>query len=432
MNKYFLICSIIILAGCTGKQKPIVQEKDFQSLLTTAKPNTQLQIIQTDIKFWSERLNKNRDDISSQVKLASLYNKRFQYSGAIADVQLSDRYYFAANQLQKHFGSGLYRSLAANCVTQHKFKEADLYLDSSASMGDDIYLTRLQQFDVKMELGQYYMAENILKAFAYKNTFDYYLRLAKLEDHKGNGAKSIQLMEQALAKALETKNEHFILWVKTNLADMYGHHNRIAEAYRIYLDVLNSDAYYYHAWKGIAWVAFSADKNTATAKQILYWLKKNHPIPDYDLLLAEIADFEKNIPAKEMYMSLYLKEVSNPSYGNMYNKYVFALMSDEQHNFSEALRIAQTEVSNRPTPQSYDLLAWTYYKTGHLEEANKIATSRLINQNYEPNGLFHLGVLFKYAGNKNLAKNYLKQALESSFELGPHVTAEIKKELKTL
>lgn len=433
MKKIFpIIICCISLFSCTNDSVKIADEKDFSSLLLTVLPNRHLQLLEMDMNFWSSRLQKNNSDLGAQLKMASLYNRLFQYRGNINDVHISDSLYHAANNLQKHFGSGIYRSLAANCVTQHQFKQADLYLDTAAAMGDDRFLTSLQQFDVKMELGQYNQAEKILNSFQYKNSFEYYIRSSKLEDHKGHAEESMHMMEKALAEMESAKNEHLILWVKTNLADMYGHHNKVEDAYRLYLSVIHTDPHYYQAWKGIAWIAFSHDRNTSTAKKILGWLKANHPVPDYDLLLAEIASFENDLTAKNNYITSFINEVSKPAYGDMYNKYLFAMLTDEQQNYTAAMHIAETEVNNRPTPQSYDLLAWAIFKKGNAAEAAQIARAQVIKRTFEPTALFHTGVVLKYSGNKNLAKEYLTIALESSFELGPLVTNEIKQELKTL
>jgi hypothetical protein len=428
----FILCCILLSVACSEKKQPVVEQEKITAIMNQSKSANGLSTIEADMKFWNDRLTKTKDDMSSQIKLASLYNQRFQYSGDINDVHRSDSLYHAANQLQKRFSSGIYRSLAGNCITQHQFLQAERYLDTAAKMGDDMYLTRLQQFDVKLELGNYYQAEAILSAFRHKNNFDYYIRAAKLEDHKGNSEASINFMEKAFVDIKESKKDQLLPWIKTNLADMYGHNNRISESYELYMDVVKNHPDYYHAWKGIAWIAYSHDKNTTLAKNILRWLQEQHPVPDYDLLLSEIAAFEKNTQAKNNYLASFVDKVSNPAYGDMYNKYLFTIMSDELNNQSTAMAIAQKELSNRPTPQSYELYAWSLYKNGEVNEAVKIAESRIINKTFEPDALYHIGLLLKKAGNQKLAKQYLSEALESSFELGPVTTNEIKAELKRL
>jgi hypothetical protein len=431
-KSFIILCCTVLLAACSKNSEPVVQEEKIMALLEQETSAKALETIAADMKFWNDRLATTVDDMSSQIKLASLYNQRFQYSGRISDIHKSDSLYHVANRLQKRFSSGIYRSLASNCVTQHQFIQADRYLDTAATMGDDMYLTRLQQFDVKLELGNYNQAEAILNAFRHKNNFDYYTRASKLEDHKGNSEASISFMEKAYTDIKASKKDQLLPWVKTNLADMYGHNNRISESYQLYTEVVKDHPDYYHAWKGIAWIAYSHDKNTTFAKKILLWLQEQHPIPDYDLMLSEIAAFEQNNQAKNQYLASFVDKVSNPAYGDMYNKYLFTIMSDELNDRSAAMTIAQKEISNRPTPQSYELFAWSLYKNGQVEEAVKIAESRIINKTFEPDALYHIGLLLKKSGRPKLAKQYLTEALESSFELGPVTTNEIKAELKTL
>ena len=428
-----IACWFSFLFACSTKNNAVVQEEIITNLMEQKSASTSSEVLKADMQFWTKRLEeKGNDDVVAQIKLAGLYSRRFQYSGNINDVHQSDSLYRIANQIQHKFGSGVYRSLAANCVTQHKFLQADLYLDSAAIMGDDLYFTKLQQFDVKLELGQMKEAEAILNSLRSKTNFDYYSRAAKLEDHKGNSDVSISFMEKAYADVLESKNEQLLLWVKTNLADMYGHNNHIQESYQLYTEVIKENPDYFHAWKGIAWIAYSNDKNTTLAKKILIWLQEKHPVPDYDLLLSEIAAFEQNNEAKNSYLASFIDKVSNPAYGDMYNKYMFSILSDELNDPKAAMKIAQTEINNRPTPQSYELFAWALYKNGQLNEATRIAQSRIINKTFEPDALFHIGLLLKQSGDKTAAKQYLTEALESSFELGPLVTNEIKQELKTL
>ena len=427
----FLIAGLVFISGTGCKKSGVVQQDEIAVYLEPSA-NQKLENIETDISFWSGKLEYIKDDLASQIKLGSLFSRRFQYSGNINDILTSDSFYLAAHQLQKLFGSGTYRSLAMNCVTQHQFKEAAVYLDSAFQKGDDKYVTLLQQFDVAIELGEYLRAATILQQFKYKNTFEYYIREAKLMDHKGEAEASMSAMEKAMTKAKDSKNEELILWAKSNLADMYGHQNKIRESYQLYLEVLQEDPHYYHAIKGIAWIAYSHDKNTILARKIIKHLQSIHPVPDYDFLMAEIATYENNAVEKKFYTDRFLQAVSNPAYGDMYNKYVFSIMSDELNNFSSALRIANTEVNNRPTPQSYDLLAWAYYKNNQLQQAELTANNFVVKRNHEPDALFHLGVIYMHSGNKELAKKYLTEAKESSYELGPVAAKEIESYLQQL
>lgn len=421
-------------ASCKNNLQPVTNSLDYEKYMhfTTADSMPSLQRLNADISFWKNRINNNPDDAVAKASLAGLYSSRFKSAGDINDIHTSDSLYLDANSLFKTNSSSVYKSLATNCVTQHKFKQAKLYLDTALVMGDDRYITYLMKYDVAMELGNLYEARSSLAHIANKNDFNYLIREAKLLDHEGKLDDAIKKMELANQKAIESKKESLTFWAKSNLGDMYGHANRYKEAYQCYLDLLEKKPDYLYALKGIAWLAFSHDKNTTEAKRILNYLAQLHPVPDYDLLLAEISAYEKDKISEEKYLNSFITAVSDTRYGDMYNKYVFYLSMDEKKDPGKALEIAEKEVNNRPTSESYDLLAWAYYNTGRKNEALRIAKNFVENHSYEPEALYHLGVMYADAGNTKKAKQYMKEAKESAFELGPDLAAQIRYALQRL
>ena len=54
-----------------------------------------------------------------------------------------------------------------------------------------------------------------------------------------------------------------------------------------------------------------------------------------------------------------------------------------------------------------------------------VAVDRLENKTVEPEALYHLGMMYASVDQKK-SKAYLKEALKSSFELGPIVTEKIE------
>jgi tetratricopeptide (TPR) repeat protein len=410
----------------------VTDAKDYMAYLQNDGASAGgLKFIDAEIAYWLQRLQKNPEDMVSELKIAKLYSSRYHYSGNIAEIKKSDSLYKKVNLLQSKSGSGVYRSLAANCITQHQFKQAQLYLDSALAMGDDKILSLQQQFDVALELGDEALAKGILYKTGGKNDFSYLIRKARYSDHaEGNLDEAISTMETALDKIIELDNKELYCWAKTNLGDMYSHANMFTDAYRCYTDVLKKDDHYYHALKGIAWLSFSHDKDTEAAKKILNWLQQNHPVPDYELMLAQIAAYENDTAAEKIHIDKFIAEVQRPTYGDMYNKYLFYLYSDKLNNPDMAMKIALTEVNNRPTGESYNLLCWAYYKKGNLEQALQTAKQHVENKCFEPDAVYHLGVIHKAAGEAAKAKKYLKEAGESSYELGPWYAEQIKKALQ--
>jgi tetratricopeptide (TPR) repeat protein len=430
-----LLWIVLIYNACsTQPSKPVTNAADYNKYLYLKDGDTArgLKTIDGEIAFWSTRFEKMPDDLVAQSKVAGLYGRRFMLSGNIKEVHIADSIYRIANRLQSKSSSGTFRSLAANCITQHQFRQARLYIDSALILGDDKFLTVLMNFDVCLELGDIAGARKSLESLTDKNAFEYLIRQAKMFDHEGDLESAIKVMETAFSKIKDNGTPSLYCWAKSNLGDMYSHANRFSDAYAAYLDVLAIDPDYYHCLKGIAWLAFSKDNNIAAARNILTYLSKYHPIPDYDLMLAEIAAYENNPLANEQSIGKFINATNNPLYGDMYNKYLFHLYADELKNTEKAFQIAQIEVNNRPTPQSYDLLAWAYYKKGAIEQARAIAKLHVENQYFEPEGIYHLGIIYKAAGDRKKAKQYLYEAKKSGFEVGPSLVKEIEKEIETI
>ena len=427
---YSLLLYVIIFNSCKNK-KNIVNTGDYNQYMQ-ATSSTKLAEIDTELKFWTDRVKKNPEDLASQSKIAGLTSRRFSFSGNIAEVHIADSLFREINKINKSFTSGTYRALAANDITQHKFREAGAFIDSALKMGDDKYMSVLMEIDIAMELGDIYRARTALASLKDKTDFAYLVRSAKMHDHIGEGEEAISILKQALKNLNPEFDKANYIWAKTNLGDWLGHNNHFAESYQSYLDALKVEPENHHALKGIAWLAFAHDKNTAEAKRILTYLMKVHPVPDYKLMMGEIAAFENNTAEKEKYWNEFIAEVSDPLYGDMYNKYVFNLQADELKNYKEALRIAQREVDNRPTALSYDMLAYSLYKNGDIEKANSIVKSYVAKKCFEPFSIYHQGLIYKAAGDKKKAEKNLKLAAESEFELGPLKSSIIQKELSAI
>ena len=58
--------------------------------------------------------------------------------------------------------------------------------------------------------------------------------------------------------------------------------------------------------------------------------------------------------------------------------------ADEYGDFDKAINIAQSEISERPTPASYFLLAWIYSKQGDNRKAIEIIKNNVEDKTFDP------------------------------------------------
>lgn len=428
MKKLYSLLIISLLAfSCQRQHQNIVDKADYNNLIES--PQARGADINTEIDFWTKRTSKSPNSYLNISQLARLYSQRFRADGAIEDIHKSDSLYHQVLKLNPFNNASTFRALSANAVTKHQFIKAKDYALAALKEGEDQAASYYMLFDALMELGEFPSARAALNRQKSKTSFDYLARASKLADHDGDLNQAISLMEKAYDRVKSDKSVYS--WSISNLGDMYGHAGRIEDSYQAYIKVLNHNPQHWHSWKGLAWINFAHDNNMEEAKRILKHIDSKSNDPQIKLMLAEIAEFEGNLDEALSLKKNYYAEASSESYFGMHNKYLILLESEDLSMTEAAIARASSEQEKRPTPQVYDLLAWSYLQHGNPEKALALAESFVEGKSFEPEVLYHLGVIYKTNGQKRKGNSYLKEALESEFELGPLTTERIRENLKS-
>lgn len=421
LKKVFPFIFLVVLFSCDSET--VVNPKDYSAYLET-RINTEN--LHSDMQFWSNKLEATPNQYPYLAQRASAYTTIFDTTGEIEYLIQAEEDLLKAVEMTNHKNSAYLKSLAANYISQHRFKEALDLLKQAEAIGDNLSGTKKMLFDVYLELGDYILAEAYLKDIKNPSDFDYLIRLAKWEDYKGNLELAIKHMESAQDIAESSNLNQMRQWSYTNLADFYGHAGAIEKSYQNYLKALALDPHNAYAKKGIAWILYSFEDNPEEALKILNHISTYHKAPDYDLLRAEIAEYNNDLSLKSKALHHYDNAVRNSLYGDMYNAYNVMVYNDEMLLPEHAIEIAQREVHNRPTPASYDLLAWSYYKKGDIKKAISIVDDYVFEKTFEPNVLYHIAEIFKAAGRTSEIIPIKAELLESSFELGPMMERKIQ------
>mgnify|MGYP000038281025 CR=1 FL=1 len=424
---YILAFSLSLFLSCTKEKKSthkITNNKDYEQYITSS--NQQLVTEKKhNLSFWKTKLAKTPNQYPYQSKIAAVTSNLFAVSGNISFLKEAEKNLIAVNK--KNTTAGSLRALARNYISQHKFQESLILLKKAELNGQELNATQKMLFDVYLELGNYKQAEKYLSLIKKPNEFDYLIRASKWNDTNGDLQNAILSLEKALKIAESSKNKNLILWSYTNIADFYGHNNEIEKSYSFYLKALKIDPNNTYAKKGIAWIIYSYEKNPKEALRIINSIQKEHSSPDYYLLKAEIAEFMNNLTIKNENLNLYLLTVKNKLYGDMYNQYNAKLFLEEFDKKDKALVIIKKEIKNRPTPQSYDLLAWYYFQNKNYKKALKIVNTNVVGKCYEPEVVYHIAEIYKANNLQKEANNLKKELLESSYELGPMMKKRIYK-----
>ena len=426
-NVFASLCLSLLLLGCNGQGDKDVtfttNPKDYTSFLQ-ADPIKSYAAALEEKEFWSKRLGSDSTGVGDLGPLAGAYSKLFETSGDIQYLKDAEQVYkkaitVAAIKIQ----DGYKRALAKNYITQHRFKDAIILLEESYAGISNKHATELLLFDSYLEVGAYSKALQFLKKIENINQFDYLIRISKWSDHQGDLSAAIRYMQKALAIANSKKNLALQIWTNSNIADYYGHQGDIKASYNHYLKTLALQPDNAYAKKGIAWILYSKEYNTAQASELIDHLLANHNLPDYYLLKAEMASYQGDSVLSEEYMQQFFTLANNPLYGDMYNTHkIMALVKTDPY---KALQLALKEVDNRTTPQSYQLLALAQLASNLKQEALATITSFVAGKTSDPMALLHSAQVYKANGMLDKVTALKTALLPASYELGPEVFKQV-------
>jgi tetratricopeptide (TPR) repeat protein len=420
-----LVFTILFIFACdTNEKNQITKTSDYNKYLRV-NGNESLDFANKEIDFWQNKYNAAPNQKSYLGIIASKYATLFEYTGDIKNLYKTEDLLTQSNEANKYSRVATIRSLGRNYIAQHRFKEALDLANKALAIGEGRKETQKLLFDVQMELGNFAEAESNLNALKDMNDYDYLIRLAKWNDHKGDLKTAITFMEKARDIAEKEDNRTLKIWSYSNLGDFYGHAGRIQESYDSYLKTLAIDPNYSYALKGIAWIVFSHERNTKEAKRIVEAIEITHNTPDFYLLKSQIAQYEGNQAAALKNRNAYFAMLEKNNYGAMYNKYNTLIYADAKETAPLALKIAKIEVDHRPTPDSYDLLAWSYLNMGQKDKALEIAKKYVVGKSFEPKVQYHLAMIYKSNNEDKKVAPIKEELLSSIYELGPNLEKKV-------
>ncbi len=424
MKNIITIVFLIVLFGCRENPKKITDSKDYEPFLITSNTPSK-DLLQEEFEYWQKEFNNDSTHLMEMSRLSGIHAAMFGITGDITELKTSEKLIEKSHEVSARNKDSYLRSLAHNYVSQHRFKEAQVLLDSAYTYPDNRRETEMMLFDVAMELGEYNRADTLLGKIKDPKDFNYLIRLAKWSDHNGNLDAAIKYMEQAKQIAEERDNKGLKVWVYSNIGDFYGHAGRLQDSYNSYLKTLAIEPDNHYVKKQLAWMVYSSEKNTKEANRILDSVMVSHKAPDYYLLKGQMAEFEGNTSEANKEFEKFIKATENPDYGAMYNAYLIDIYADREPQ--KALKLAAKEITNRATPETYQLLAYSQLKVGDKEAALKTIEEYVEGKTSEPKALFHSALIYKANGMKDKVASLKEELMGAAYELGPVKAKEIEK-----
>ncbi|MGH2646109.1 MAG: tetratricopeptide repeat protein, partial [Ginsengibacter sp.] len=359
---------------------------------------------------------------------SSMLAARFALKGDIQNLKSSDSILKVIAKTFNYKEAIPYTSLIPRSISQHKFNEADTFLTRAKQIGIKPYDDAAYSFDVNFELGRYPLAIENLNKIKDPKDYGYQFRLSKLEHYKGNLDSAINAMLNAAA--LAGNNPTLIAAALSNAADLYVHEGKLEEAYKLYKKSIAAYSSDLHSIMGIGWIALVHDKNDSLAKKIFLFVTTKTQAPDPVLKLSQAAELNNDSASMKKYALQFVDMTSNPLYGTMYNKYLVELYTGTLNDPAKSEVVAENEIPNRQTPQTYAWYVWCLYFNNKKDEAYKVYEAHVSGQPLEGIELYWMGKFMKGLGKGYNANEFFKAADKNKYDLSPSMMKDLEDNLK--
>ena len=264
--------------------------------------------------------------------------------------------------------------------------------------------------DAALESGDYETAfEQYQKMIDLRPDISSYSRGAHLLFLTGDFRKATLLMNKAIAAGGPYAEN--TAWCRAQWALMQFAVGSYVSASQMLAEGLKTTPNNYHLLAAMGKVK-AAMKDYDAA--IDYYRKAEAIVPQHEVVVAlgDIYTLQgKTDEAAAQYALVDVIHKLNQANGVVGDMQMAQFFADHDRNLNEAVRLAEAEYAVRPNVYVEDTLAWCYYKSGKLAEAQKMIAQALSHQTPEAMFLYHQGAIFEKAGQTQQARTVLYQAL---------------------
>ncbi len=426
MNPFIriILFVLVIASSCKNSSKPIVDKAFTDSLIYHSQLSETEKLASGDLDFWKNRLDSAPGSYTALSRYAGALSQRFHLYGDMADLLAADSALSLINLQNKEAETGILRSLASLNITRHRFKKADNFVQKALAIGSEKYASTLLYFDTQFELGSYIPASQALHSCAVSNEYGYFFRVSKWKHLQGETDSAVFYMQ----KAADWSGTSLVLkqTALSNMADLFMHEGELKKANDLFVANLKQNAADYHSLQGLGRIALMKDNDPAQAEKIFRFIATKNHLPDALFNLEWVAEQKGDSMLQKQYANDFVNKASDSVYGGMYNKYLIELFTSILQSPQKALAIAEKEISNRATPQTYAWLAWTLHKAGNDPKAMEVYKANVSGKPLEALELYWMGKMMKELGKNYNSGEFFKAANMNFYDLSPAKQKDLK------
>ena len=329
------------------------------------------------------------------------------------DLQSSD---FAASSAMTH--------MAIACMAEHRFAEALAWAQKALALGSGDPSPWAIVGDALADMGDYDAAaeayarlQNPLASQEEKLglSFERDSRLSSLELVAGHTEKAIELMRSAARTAIETHmTAENIAWSEYQLGEELFQVGDYADAEKAYLAALDQYPSYYRALGGLAKVRAARGKLDDAVEYYKRALAVV-PFPEYAAALGDLYQKlqQPDQAQKEYELVEFIGHLSQVN-REIHNRDLAFFYADHDIKLDQSLALARSELDIRRDIYTWDVIAWSLFKNGKLQEAADAISHALQPGTVDAQIFFHAGMIYERLGDVSVAKTFLHRALNLS------------------
>ncbi len=361
-----------------------------------------------------QQIRENPKDFDAHIKLADAYLQKVRETGDPTLYTKTEDLLDEAQKLQPQ-SPELFASRGTLALARHDFAAALGY--GTRALASDPESARYHGIvgDAQIELGMYDEAIGSYQEMVNdRPDFSSFSRVAYARELYGDPEGAIEAMEFALQAGSGTPEN--VAWAHVQLGNLWFGAGDLDEAEKEYGSSTKIVGAYAPALAGQAKVA-AARGNLEVASKLYKQAFNRMPLPEYAIALgdvyAKMGDREK---AEAQYALVQTMDKLFRANGVNTDLEIALFYADHDMNLEASLEKARAAYEARPSIHAADALAWTLYKAGRYEEAQKYSGEALKLGTRDPLKLFHAGMISKSLGQEEQAQQYLRQAID----LNPH------------
>ncbi len=272
--------------------------------------------------------------------------------------------------------------------------------------------------DAAVEMGDYEKAfTQYQKMLDIKPDISSYSRGAHLLFLMGDIRKATLLM----TKAIESGGPYAenTAWCRAQWALMQFSVGSYVSASQMLTEGLRASPNNYHLLAAMGKVKAALKEYDAA---IEYYRKAEAIVPQHEVVVA-LGDLYtlqgKTNEATAQYALVDVIHKLNQANGVIGDMQMAQFFADHGRNLDVAVQMAETEYATRPNVYVADTLAWAYYKTGRIADAQKMIRKALDYGTPEAVFLYHQGAILAGASQNARARTALYQALSMNPNFHP-------------